>query len=331
MKYFPYIVLATLLGGIAPAQQGTASREMAEAPPPSSMPAPSARPGYILGPGDEISVWVLDLEEINRKPVRIENDGFISLPLIGRVRAAGLTVEKLENHLREKLRSQILEPQVSIGLIELRSQPVSVIGAVNHPGVVQVQGSKTLVEVLSMAEGLRPDAGRVITITRKLEFGKLPLPNATEDQSHQFTVAKIDFKEGLLSGDNPETNIAIKPYDVISVPKADLIYVIGEVHKAGGFTLNDRETLTVLQALSMAEGLNRTASAKGAKILRASANGPRTEIPIDLSKVMAGHGEDLRLQPNDILFVPNSMSKSAAIRGLQTAVEIGAGVVIWHH
>jgi polysaccharide export outer membrane protein len=331
MKIFCYMAPAILLAGFATAQQGAAARDNAVASVTAGTPAGPSRASYILGPGDEISVWVLDLEEINKKPIRIENDGYISLPLVGRIRAAGVTVEKFEGILREKLKSQILEPQVTIGLMELRSQPVSVIGSVNHPGVLQVQGSKSLVEVLSMAEGLRPDAGRTITVTRKLEYGKIPLRNATEDPTHQFSIAKIDFKEGLLAGESPEMNIAMKPYDVVSVPKADLVYVIGEVHKAGGFVLNDREALSVLQALSMAEGLNKTASPGGAKILRASASGPRTEIPIDLKKVLSGKGEDIRLQPNDILFVPNSASKSAAIRGLQTALEIGTGVVIWRH
>jgi polysaccharide export outer membrane protein len=288
------------------------------------------RAGYVLGPGDEITVWVRDLEEVNRKPIRIESDGFVSLPLIGRMKASGLTADQLEQALRERLKPQILDPEVAVGIAEAKSQPVSVIGAVNHPGVLQVQGNKSLVEVLSMAEGLRQDAGHTITVTRRLEFGKIPLSNATEDSTHQYSIAKIDFKDGLMAGENPQTNIAMKPYDVVSVPKADVIYVVGEVKKSGGFVLNERESLSVLQALSLAEGLNRTASPKGAKILRANAQGPRTEIPVDLQKLLGGKGEDLRLQPNDILFIPNSLSRSAALRGLQSAIEIGTGVAIWH-
>ncbi len=292
-------------------------------------PKGRARGSYVLGPGDEITVWVRDLEEVNRKPFRIENDGFVSLPLIGRVQAAGQTVEKLEATLRERLKPQILDPEVTIALSEAKSEPVSVIGAVNHPGVLQLQGNKSLVEVLSMAEGLRQDAGHTITVTRHLEYGSIPLADAKEDSTHQFSVAQIDIKDDLMSGNSPATNIPMKPFDVVSVQKADLIYVVGEVKKSGGFVLNDRETLSVLQAVSLAEGLNRTASPKGAKILRATANGPRTEIPVDLQKILAGKGEDIRMRPNDILFVPNSATKSAAMRALQSAIEIGTGVVIW--
>ncbi len=289
----------------------------------------SRQASYVLGPGDEISVWVRDLDEINRKQVRIETDGFISLPLIGRVLASGATPEVLEGVLRKRLKPQVLDPEVTVAVAEARSQPVSVIGAVNRPGVLQVQGSKSLVEVLSMAEGFRPDAGHTITVTRRLEHGRIPLPGAADDSTHQFSTVKIDVKNGLIGAESPQSNIAMKPFDVVSVPKADLVYVFGEVHKSGGFVLNDRESLSVLQALSLAEGLNRTASSRGARILRVSAEGPRIEIPVDLQRIMAGKGEDLRMQPNDVLFIPNSAAKSATIRGLQTLVEIGTGVAIW--
>jgi len=285
---------------------------------------------YVLGAGDEINVFVRDVEEINKKPLRVENDGYISVPLAGRVMAAGLTAPQLETALIAKLKAQILDPQVSVAVAEFRSQPVSIIGAVNKPGVIQVQGRKTLVEVLSLAEGLRTDAGRMITVTRRLEHGRIPLPGATDDPSGQYSMARIDMKTGLLDGLNPEQNIAIQPDDVISVPKADMIYVIGEVKRSGGFVLNDRETLSVLQAIAMAEGLTLTAASKDSKILRTKDGSPnKIEIPIDLKQLLAGKGEDLRLQPNDIVFVPNNRTRNFALKTLETAVQIGTGVAIY--
>jgi polysaccharide biosynthesis/export protein len=318
-----------VLAAAAAVAQQTGKTASAPAPQQNGKAA-NADASYVLGPGDEITIWVRDLEEVGRKPVRIENDGFVSIPLAGRVEASGLTAPQLEAALERRLKAQILEPQVSVGIVEFRSQPVSVIGAVNRPGVLQVQGRKTLVEVLSMAEGLRPDAGRVITVTRRVERGEIPIPGAALDGTGRYSVAKIDLKSGLLDGVNPEQNIAIQPGDVIAVPKADMIFVIGEVHRQGGFALNDRETLSVLQALALAEGLGRTAAAKDAKILRTQVGQEkRVEIPIDLKKVLEGKGEDLRLQPSDILFVPNNATKNAALRGLETALQIGTGLAVY--
>jgi polysaccharide export outer membrane protein len=322
-----FISLAALL----PAQTGAVARDSEQKTAAAGSADRISDPSYILGPGDEISVWVRDLESVNAKPIRVETDGFISLPVAGRVKASGLTAHQLENALESKLKSQLLEPLVTVGIVEFHSQPVSVMGAVNHPGVYQVQGKKSLIEVLSLAEGLRPEAGYTITVTRKLQYGRIPFPGAADDQTGQYSVAKIPLKGGLLDGSNPASNIAMQPDDVVSVPKAEMIYVMGEVKKQGGFTLNDHETITLLQAVALAEGMNRTASSKGAKILRVTgASGDRTEIPVNLSKVLDGKGEDLRLQPNDILYIPNSASKSATIRALQSAVEIGTGVLIWH-
>jgi polysaccharide export outer membrane protein len=118
---------------------------------------------------------------------------------------------------------------------------------------------------------------------------------------------------------------------VITVPKAQLVYVIGAVNRSGGFPLTERQSMTVLQALALAEGLGRTASAKHAKILRAAnGSGPRSEKEIDLREIMEGKAADAALEPEDILFVPNSAAKSASYRALDALVATGSGVAIYH-
>ena len=142
-------------------------------------------------------------------------------------------------------------------------------------------------------------------------------------------MAEINLKQ-LMEARNPAQNIQIRSNDVITVPRADLFYVLGEVHKPGGFTLRDKEHVTVLQALSMSEGLLRTAGGKHARILRAdSSEAHRKEIPVNVSKILSGQSPDVPMQPDDILFVPNSAPKSAALRGLEAAVQAGTGVAIW--
>src|SRR5437588_2346223 len=132
------------------------------------------------------------------------------------------------------MKRYLQEPDVSISISEFRSQPISILGAVQNPGVHQLQGRKNLFAVLSLAGGLRQDAGYRVRITRKLEWGRIPLPGALDDPSGQFSTASVSIKS-IMDATSPAENIAIKPEDVISVPKADLVYVIGAVHKSGGF------------------------------------------------------------------------------------------------
>ena len=282
-------------------------------------------PGYILGPDDQIVIRALDADEISDKPVLIDTSGYVSLPLLGRIRAAGLTVEQLEAELAERLKKYVQQPQVAITVTEFRSQPVSVIGAVNQPGVHQIRGRKTLVEVLSMAGGLRQDAGYSLKIARRLEYGRIPLPAAAADPAGQFSVAELSVKS-ILEASNPMENIEVKPYDVISVPRGQMVYVIGEVRKAGGFVLGDKQNVTVLQALSLAEGLSLRAKAKDARILRVNPKtAARVEIAVDLKRVLAGKAQDVPMQADDILFVPGSGTKSF----LGRAGEIGLQSVLW--
>ena len=285
--------------------------------------------GYVLGSEDQLVIRILEAQEIADKPVPVDQSGFIELPLAGKVRAAGLTTGQLQDELTRRLTTYIRSPHVIVSVQEYRSQPVSVIGAVGAPGLHQLRGQKTLVEVLSLAGGPRQDAGHSIKITRRLAFGRLPLPGARDDASGAFSVAEVSLRS-ILDAARPEDNIQVRPYDVISVPRADLVYVVGEVEKSGGFVLNERESITVFQSLSLAGGLRRTAAPQSARILRAGGGtAARREIPVDLKKILAGRASDISLQPDDILFIPASGPKRAGARALEAAIQVGTGVVIW--
>ena len=304
------------------------AQQLPRGAPDQANPARRDAAGYVLGPGDQIVVRALHVEEISDKPVPVGLDGEIRLPVAGRLRVAGLTAVQVEAEIATRLSTYLLRPDVSVTVAEFRSQPVSVIGAVKNPGVQQVQGGKTLFEMLSLAGGLDSSAGSVLKITRRLEWGRIPLPNATDDPTRQFSVASVNLKS-ILNATNPVENILVQPYDVISVPRADTIYVIGQVQKAGSFLLNDKPEVTVLQALSMAGGLDRASKPRDAKILRRTPGASRVEVAVNLDKVLDGKAEDLKMQPDDILFVPSSVSKKAGVRALEAAVQAGTGVAIW--
>lgn len=284
---------------------------------------------YILGPGDRLAVRVGEVPEIGDHPIHIDPSGYISLPLVGRVLAADHTVENLEEELVKRYQKYLYEPDLTVSVVEFRSQPVSVVGAVRTPGVFQVEGRKTIVEVLSLAGGLDALAGPTLTVTRLLKWGRIPLPGAVDDESGRFSIATVNLK-ALLDAKRPEDNIPIMPDDVITVPRAEMVYVVGDVHRAGGFPMSDSEGLTILQALSLAGGLEKTSAPAKAKILRPVPNRTeRNEVAVNIKAIVKGKAPDIAMQPGDILFIPGSATKSAYTRAVEAAIQAGTGVVIW--
>jgi polysaccharide export outer membrane protein len=284
---------------------------------------------YRLGPGDEITIEVLESPEFSGKRFPVGPDGDVRLPLVGRLHAHGLSVAEFESDLSKRLGEFIREPNASVTVAEFRSQPVSVIGAVASPGVQQLRGRKTLIEILSLAGGVREDAGHAVKITRRLARGRIPLPEARDDPSGGFSVAEVNLPS-IVRAENPAQNIYVEPNDIISVPRAEMVYVVGAVARSGGYVLGEKQGVTALEALALAGGLADGASAKGARILRpAEGASERLEITVNLRDIMAGRSEDVPLWPDDILFVPTSGAKAAAIRAAEAALGIGSGIAIW--
>src|ERR1700722_13279143 len=185
---------------------------------------------YVLGPGDQVTVSLRDRKEIEIKPARIGPDGTVELSYAGSIHAEGLSTQQLAKEIESRLAKIVQNPMVTVDVSDYGSQPVSVLGAVNRPGVHQLRGSKSLVEVLSLAEGLKNEAGNSIEITRPNASGPIPLPNAKEDATGRFMTAEVKVK-GLMDATVPEANIPIRAHDVITVPRAELVYVLGKVHR----------------------------------------------------------------------------------------------------
>jgi polysaccharide export outer membrane protein len=288
-----------------------------------------AEPAYALGPGDRIVLTVADMDDLPTGPIVIDPSGVIDLPLTGAVHAGGLTIPELKLLLADKLRKFITNPNISINLVASGSQPVTVIGEVNTPGVHQLSGSGHLLEVLSLSGGLKPDAGPTIIVTRQARWGAI---TGTQTGLIGRDVTSVSFSvDDLLSATDPKANILMRPDDVVSVPRADLIYVVGDVKKAGGFPLSTHPTISLLQAVSLAEGLGPNNAAGRARILRPSpgGDGRPKEIPVDINKIFAGKSPDVSLRANDVLFVPKSGVKVTSQRLLDAALGVAAGVAIY--
>ena len=295
------------------------------APPPAAANSTS----YVLGPEDQITVRVFAADDIPDKPAQIDNDGTVTLPMIGQVHAAGLTVEQFQANLVTAYKKYFKDPQVTVQVNDFRSQPVSVAGNVNNPGVVQLRGNRNLMEVLGQAGGLRADAGDSVLITRNLSEGPIPVAGAFTDPTGKYSVAHIDVR-AIMSGKDPEGNIMIKPHDVITVPRARMVYVLGNVGRPGGYVMTENETMSVTQAIAIAGGWDKTAALSQARVLRADGGPEREQIPLNVKKIMENKSPDLQLKPDDILYVPNSLGKQMGARGLEAAIGLGTGVLIWH-
>jgi polysaccharide export outer membrane protein len=294
--------------------------------------APSAAPtnvsSYILGPEDQITVRIFAAGDIPDKPVQIDNDGSVTLPMIGQVHAAGLTVEQLQDSLVTAYKKYFKDPQVTVEVNDFRSQPVSVAGNVTKPGVVQLRGNRNLMEVIGQAGGLQADAGDSVLITRNLSEGPIPVAGAFTDPTGKYSVAHINIRS-IMSGKDPEGNIQIKPHDVITVPRARLIYVLGNVTRPGGYVLTENESMSITQAIALAGGWDKTAALGSARVLRADGGATREQIHANVKKIMENKAPDLQMQPDDILYIPNSMAKVIGARGAETGVGLLTGILIW--
>jgi polysaccharide export outer membrane protein len=295
----------------------------------STAPAPAPTPStYLLGPDDQITIQGPELDEVTNRPYRVDPEGYVSMPMLGRVKAGGSTIGDFDTQLNLAAAKYIRHPQLVASVAEFHSQPISVVGAVNQPGAQQLQGKKTLMQVISMVGGFRPDAGNMLTITRESQWGPLPLPNATTDSSGKYSVADISIPE-LLKEKSPQLNIPIMPNDVITIPVSETVYVVGDVHKAGGFLLGEHKDMTVLQAVAMAEGISGTADSKHSRIIHHAESAERTETPINVKLILAGKAEDVPLNGGDILFVPGSVSKKAGLRTAEAVIQTASGMAVW--
>jgi polysaccharide export outer membrane protein len=313
---------------------------------------------YVIGPGDLLTVEVFEVPELSRE-VRVSQSGSIGLPLVPvRLQVAGLTETQVEEKVAEVLAANglVSQPRVTVNAKERRSKPITIVGAVAHPMVYQMDGPTTLLEVLAQAGGIANDAGDTVLITRPVqtafheetpgspaeppEIGPEAVPptkvdafpkvdTSSQTSPHAPNAITINLNELVENGD-ATNNISMQAADIVTVPHAGIVYVLGAVSRPGGFVLaNDRGQMTSLKILALAGGLTRTAKSDHAVILRKDNQGKQHEVAVDLKKVSKRETEDVMLQPSDILFVPESGAKQVAIRVAELAAIVGTAYLIY--
>jgi polysaccharide export outer membrane protein len=288
-----------------------------KAAPAATATAPQSNPdgasSLTIGKGDLISVAVEGAPDFN-KEIRVNPRGEVSLPMVGAVPVAGLTVEQAQEAVAKRLEEggYFNHPQVSIFEKEYATQGISVLGEVQKPGIYPLFGPHSVLDAISAAGGTTAKAGNKILLTRHGE------PNNVE-------TIPMDFKKEQMG----QTNVEVHPGDTVVVSKAGIVYVVGDVKQPSGFVMENAH-LTVLQAIAMAQGANPTAALGSAKLIRKTEQGNPQEIPIALNKIMAAKAPDLPLQADDIVFVPNSAAKTFAHKSLDAILQTVSGLAVYH-
>ena len=275
------VLIGALLAGPAGAIAGGSGK---------TAPRPEAAVNPV-GAEDLLEISVFEIPELNRT-VRVSTKGTISLPLLGEIRVEGLTPIELESRLRDELsRRYLQDPQVSIFVREHGSSKVSVLGAVGKPGVYEMIGPRTLLQILSQAGGLTDDAAAELYLIRGAADGK------TERIS-------IDVQD-LMASRDPTLNLPIRSGDIISVPiEQDIyIYVDGAVKKPGRVDQPASRSITLLQAIAKAGGTTDRANLKEIQVLRKGEDGTQTVIQVNLKRIRKGKDLDPILQDGDIVVV----------------------------
>jgi polysaccharide export outer membrane protein len=243
---------------------------------------------YQIGAQDVLTIQVFDQADLGGK-YTVETDGTFSFPLIGRVRAGGMSLRALEGELKTKLADGYFKnPQVTVAIEQYRSQRVFVMGEVRSPGPVSLTGGMTLIEALSRAGSTQPTASGEVAVVRAPQGAKGPvMPNQQSGGTEVFRASIRDLESGSLS-----QNIELRDGDTIFVPRAETAYVFGQVKNPGGYAL--QKDTTILQALSLAGGVTENGAMNRVRIVR-TVSGAKKELKVNLTDIV---------KPGDTIIVP---------------------------
>jgi polysaccharide export outer membrane protein len=232
------------------------------------------------------------------------------MPLIGEIAILGLKPNELEKIIRGKLIEGhfVKNPQVSVFVAEYAGQTAYITGEVNKPGAYPLLRSHRLRDLIAVAGGFTPRAGNTVTISHAGDTGE-----------------RTRFE---LSSDENQSNPEIKPGDNVSIGQSGIVYVLGDVERPGGFVLDRRSSLSVIQALALAEGTKSSASLNKARLIRATGE-QREEIPLKIRSILQSKSPDLILQSGDIIFVPGSLTHGMGRRTIDTILATASGVAIY--
>ncbi len=271
-----------------------------------------------IGKDDLIGITVYDAPELTRS-LRVDAEGNIRLPMLRQhIQAAGLSPAELEAAISTALTegNVLVDPIVTVSVMEYRSRPITVSGAVRNPSTFQATGTVTLLDAITRAGGLADNAGAEILVSK---------PSSATDDKSPMLVQRIPV-HSLIGGEDPALNLHLEGGEDIRVPEAGRVFVLGRVKKPGAFYITDGAESSIMKALALSEGLDSFPSHKAYIYRIEGGSGARNEIPIDLKNIMDRKSPDVALMENDILYVPDATGARASLKVLETTIGIAAGV-----
>lgn len=284
MKLFNLFAALLLVAASAAAQVGVLQPQV-----PSDMALSSDAP---IGPRDVLDIKIFQDQSLNTRAV-VTDEGKITLPIIGKLEVSGLRPAQLEQVIKQAYELKYLQKaDVSVMVVEAGNRPISVIGAVMHPGRINVTGNITLIQALTQAGGLAPGYGKMVYVLRSAS-------NGLTDQ------VAVDVEDLMVNG-NPDLNLPLRPNDVVNVPvdQPITIYLLGEVMRPGKVQFRRSQSPTLLQALADAGGPTDRAASKC--VIKRKGNGEQKSIVIDYRKILNGKAPDVQLQDDDTIYVRES-------------------------
>lgn len=286
-------------------QPGAPSRP-GQGPGEAAMPAP-------IGAGDWLDVSEYHTPEFH-SAVRVSPAGTVTLPMVGDVQVLGMDEQAAAHAIEAALvaKGMLLHPLVSVTVLSSAGQDVSVLGEVSRPGVYPLGVHHRMLDLISAASGLSPNAGRLVNVYHR-DDPKTPHPVALDPNGSD---AGADH--------DPE----LSPGDTVEVSRAGLVYVVGDVIRPGGFPVDPVQKLTLVQAVSLAWGPTQNAALNKAVLIREQNDG-RTLTELNLKRLLRGQDPDQPVRDGDIIFVPDSFAKNLMNRTLESAVQSTVGVSIY--
>ncbi len=288
----------------APASATPASASGSSAPPPgagsaAATPAAAAPESLLIGPGDLLRITFVREPELEQR-IRVLDSGQIVLALAGAVSVQGLTPAQAAARIAAQYRDGkfLLHPEVSVFVEEYATETVTILGQVAHPGNFRLDAPRSLIDVLSLAGGLNEFADRHIVVERAAKNG---------EPAERIRAFLPNSADAALND-----NVLVRPGDTVIVPKAGIVYVLGDVAHPGGYVMQNDSQLTVLQAIALAAGASKTASEKRVRLVR-NVDGLTQSIDLPLRDMERGRQPDVPLQANDILYVPFSLAKNLSM------------------
>lgn len=299
-----------LLPGILLAVSMIAQTRKPSQAPPAFRADENNLPVQRIGPDDLLGIVVYDTPELTRT-VRVGSDGTIRLPMIRqRIKVAGLVPGDMESSIAEVLKTEqiLVDPVVTVTVVEYRSRPVKIVGAVKKPATFQAMPDMTLLDAISNAGGLSEDAGPEILVSKSTTL-----------------VQRIPIKR-LIDAADPEVNLKLEGGEEIRVPDAGKLFIVGNVKKPGSFSMRDSSESSVLKALALSEGLLPYSGRQAFIYRKEAATGGKNEIAIDLEKIIQRKSPDVALLANDIFYIPDRAGKKSVLAVVEKTMPLTAAL-----